>query len=173
MPPSLVSNTSKRAELRVLDYLILYLRIVGNYLPVNTRQISEDSNLQHHRWRNLNSRIFLILILFIRRKTVEKRPFSLLLVSLSRSKSYERSVASSTAISPQSAIYCFLFQFQVSSRFLNIIQQLLKSSTSCRQLCSPPIFPSVTCFSTQLFRQMGPNQLASPFLFYIGYSCHP
>ena len=46
------------------------------------------------------------------------------------SLSYDRSVASSKASSPQSAIQCFLFQFTVSSLFLKVIQQLLTSSSS-------------------------------------------
>jgi hypothetical protein len=38
------------------------------------------------------------------------------------SLSYDRSVASSKASSPQGAIYLFLFQFPVSSLFLKVIQ---------------------------------------------------
>ena len=47
-----------------------------------------------------------------------------------RSLSYDRSINSSTASSPQGAIQCFLFQFPGFSRFLNIIQYLLTSSSS-------------------------------------------
>jgi hypothetical protein len=50
--------------------------------------------------------------------------------------SYERSTATSKAISPQIAIYCFLFQFPVSSIFLKVSEQLLtSSSSSSRHFC--------------------------------------
>jgi hypothetical protein len=39
-----------------------------------------------------------------------------------RSLSYDISTASSNASYPQSAIWCFLFQFAVPSRFLKVIQ---------------------------------------------------
>ena len=63
--------------------------------------------------------------------------------------------------SPQSAIWCFLFEFLVSSLFL-------WSSSSCLHLIPcppttsmlPSIFPSVTCFRRQFLQKMWPIQLA-------------
>ena len=51
--------------------------------------------------------------------------------------------------SPQTAIQCFLFQFTVrsSSSCLRILPRLSVSSVL------PSIFPSVTCFKSQFFRQ--------------------
>jgi hypothetical protein len=46
------------------------------------------------------------------------------------SLSYDKSIASSKASSPQGAIQCFLFKFPVSSRFLKVIQYLFTSSSS-------------------------------------------
>jgi len=48
--------------------------------------------------------------------------------------SYERSIASSQTSSPERASQCLLSQFTVSFRFLKVIQQLLKSSSSSSRL---------------------------------------
>jgi hypothetical protein len=54
----------------------------------------------------------------------------------------DRPIASSKPSSPQTAIYCFLFQFTVTSKFLKVIQYLLTSSTlsSCHFYSSLYLF---------------------------------
>ena len=49
-------------------------------------------------------------------------PFIHSFIRVVRSSSYDRSVVSSKASSPHSAMWCFLFQFTISSRFLKVIQ---------------------------------------------------
>jgi len=44
--------------------------------------------------------------------------------------SYDESIASSKASSPQSAIWCFHFQLPAPSRFRTVIQELLTSSST-------------------------------------------
>ena len=73
-----------------------------------------------------------------------------------RSPSYNRSIASSTASSPRSAIQCFLFQFTVFSRFLMAVQQLRTPSSSFPVTI---IFPSITCSRRQFIRQRRPITL--------------
>jgi len=53
------------------------------------------------------------------------------------SLSYDKSIAASKVSSPQSAIYCCVYQFPASSHFLQVIQQLLMSSSSS---CNFPVF---------------------------------
>ena len=75
--------------------------------------------------------------------------------------SYDRSIASYNANSPQSAIQCFLFQFTVSSFFLKVIQWLLTSySSTSRHFILPSIFPSITCCRRQFPRKMWPFRLS-------------
>jgi len=65
--------------------------------------------------------------------------------------SYERSIASYKAGTPLSAIWCFLFEFAVSSIFLKVIQLRCTSSSSsfCHFCPSLLSFPSETCFRKQ------------------------
>ena len=61
-----------------------------------------------------------------------------------RSLSYN-SVASSKASSPHSAIQCFHFQFPLSSRFLNVVQQRLTSTSFFPVTSIPPsVSPLIT-----------------------------
>jgi hypothetical protein len=82
----------------------------------------------------------------------------------SRSLSCDRSTASSGGSSPQSATYCFLFQFPLPFRFLNWLR-LLPSLPVLSII--PSIFPSITCFTRQFLRKMWPIQLA--FVIFIVY----
>ena len=71
---------------------------------------------------------------------------------------YDRSIASSKASCPQSAIWCFLFPILVSSLFS------LRSSSRCLPLLPrlpvisiiPPIFPWISCLRRQFLRRMWP-----------------
>ena len=86
--------------------------------------------------------------------------------------SYDRS----TANSPHSATYCFLFQFPVPSLSLEAVQQLLTSSfSSPRHFYNSCIFPSVTCCAGSSYGICDqPSQLS--FLFTactVGYSSPP
>ena len=66
----------------------------------------------------------------------------------------------------QSAIYCFLFQFQVPCLLLKAVQYLLRLSlrlTLTYNFIS--IFPSMTCFIKQFLRKMRP--IHSEFLLFI------
>jgi len=82
-----------------------------------------------------------------------------------RSLSYNRSIASSKAISTRNAIRCFLFLFTVSLPFLKVTRKMLTSSPlSSRHFYPPSIFLSITCFRRQFLCKMWPTQLA--FLFY-------
>ena len=56
------------------------------------------------------------------------------------SLSYDRFITSATARSPQSASYCFLFQFPVSYLFPNVVQQLLTPSFSSLRHSSPSLY---------------------------------
>jgi hypothetical protein len=78
--------------------------------------------------------------------------------------SYDRSIASSKASSPYSAIYSYYFQYHIFS---------LTASSSCLRLLPrlPVIYillsvcPSIMCFVRQFLRKMWPIQLA--FLLFI------
>jgi hypothetical protein len=62
------------------------------------------------------------------------------------SLSYDKCINSSKANSPQSAIWCFLFQFVVFCRFLKVVQYLFTTSFSFYlYLFPPPVSPSVMC----------------------------
>ena len=53
---------------------------------------------------------------------------------------YDRSLTSSKASSPHSAIYCFLFQFPVSSLFFKFFQLLLTPSSSSSRHLYPALY---------------------------------
>jgi hypothetical protein len=88
--------------------------------------------------------------------------------------SYDRSTTSLNASSPQSAIYCFLFQFTVSSLSL-------KSSSSCLYLLLRltltstlhSIFLSITCLEGSFYSQRDQSKLPSMFFLFLGYSSSP
>jgi hypothetical protein len=102
VPPSLVSNIPKQKwKASFLEYLILIFQLSAIIYQL-TRATSPKTWIFSIAVEGTLTVVnfFLIFILFIGRKTGEKRMLSILLVSLPRSMSYERSVASSTAISP-------------------------------------------------------------------------
>jgi hypothetical protein len=82
------------------------------------------------------------------------------------SLSYDRSIASSEASSPQSVVYCFFlhvtvpsFSLRLPSSHLHLLPRLPITSVL------PSIFPSITCFRRQFVHKMWPIQLA--FLLFI------
>jgi hypothetical protein len=79
-----------------------------------------------------------------------------------------RSTASSKASSPHSEIQCFLFQFPVPSRFLKIIQQLPRSSTSS----SSHFYPALNNVFKKQFLNTWCGQSSEPslILLYVKYS---
>jgi hypothetical protein len=74
-----------------------------------------------------------------------------------RSPPYDRSIASSKASSPQSAIWCFFFRFPVHSHSLNPTSSWLRTIP---RLHVTSIFPSTTCFRWQFLRKAWATQLA-------------
>ena len=83
-----------------------------------------------------------------------------------RSLPYYKSAASSKASSPHSAIYCFPFQFPVSSRFLKVINSCLRLFPRVLVTFSlPSISYSITCFRRQFPHKMWPIKFA--FLLFI------
>jgi hypothetical protein len=74
-------------------------------------------------------------------------------------------IVTSKASSPLTAIQCFLFQFPATFRFINIVQQLLTSSSSSSSHFHPSTFPSKACFRRQFLSKMWPTQLT--FLLFI------
>ena len=82
-----------------------------------------------------------------------------------RSLSYDRSIASYKATSPQSPMKRFLFQFPVPCHFLKVTQCLLSLLPHFPITPNPP---SIPCFRRQFLGKMWPVQLVV-FLF----SCPP
>ena len=75
-------------------------------------------------------------------------------------------LASSKASSPQSKIQCFLFQFTVSSLVLNVIQQLLTSSSSyCRHFYPSPYLSNSNVCSKAVPMQDVINPASVPYLY--------
>ena len=67
---------------------------------------------------------------------------------------YDRSTSSSVTSSTHSAIWCFLFQFSISSPFLKVIQQLLTSSSSS----SGHFYPSLYLPFNSAFQKAVPEK---------------
>ena len=82
-------------------------------------------------------------------------------------------IVTSKASSPLTAIQCFLFQFPATFRFINIIQQLLTSSSSSSSHFHPSTFPSKACFRRQFLSKMWPTQLPFLLLFFVRCSFPP
>ena len=76
------------------------------------------------------------------------------LVNSFSSPSYDSSIGSSKASSPQGAILCFLFQFPAASRLLKVIQYLLTSSSSS----SCHFYPSLYLSFNNVFQKAVPTQ---------------
>ena len=90
------------------------------------------------------------------------------------SVSYNRSVASSKASSPQRAIYCFIFQFPVFSRIPKVLQYLLTSSSSFSVTSIlPTIFRSLMCFEGSSYAICDTSSKPFFFLLYAVYSSPP
>ena len=77
-----------------------------------------------------------------------------------RSLPYDRSIISSKASSPQSAIQCFLFEFPISSLVLKIILQLLMSSFSSSRHFYPSLHLS---FNIVLQKAVTMPKVTNPF----------
>ena len=74
---------------------------------------------------------------------------------------YKCCTPSSKTSSPNSAIWCFLFQFPVSCHFLKAIQYLTMYFSCLPMTCIPPsILPSIMCFRSQFLHKMWSIQLA-------------
>jgi hypothetical protein len=94
-------------------------------------------------------------------------------ITYTRRTSCDRSIASSKASCPQTAICYCMIPFPVSSRFLKVIQSLLTSYSSSSRHFYLSIFPSVTCFRRQFLPKIWPIQLAFLLLLYVWYSSPP
>jgi hypothetical protein len=91
-----------------------------------------------------------------------RKKVRMLLIHSHRSRPYDRSIASSKASPPHSAVYCVLFHFKVFSRFLTFIQQLPMSSSSY----SRHLHHSVYLPLSNVFQKAVPTQdVANPVNF--------
>jgi hypothetical protein len=109
-----------------------------------------------------------LLLVIKKKRTIIPVPWRLFICSFIHSfihsfhsLSYDRSVASYKACSPHSAIWCFLFQFTLSYRFLrSSISSLLLPLLLPVAFISPFIFASLMCFIRQFVLKMWPIHLA-------------
>ena len=88
------------------------------------------------------------------------------------SLSYDRSIASSRASSAQIEIWCFLFQFSISPRFLGSSSKRLRL-LPLLPLTSllPFICPAVTCFKRQSLSKCDQSSYPSLFLLFVWHFC--
>ena len=84
-------------------------------------------------------------------------------LSLFYSLPYDKSIASSKANSPQSAIYCFNFQFQCPLISLKPSSCLRYRPLPLATSVLPSIFPSTVCFRRQIIQKMCSVQLSCLF----------
>jgi hypothetical protein len=89
------------------------------------------------------------------RNSVASQPYAYVYIQPFRSLSCSRSIASSKASSPQSAIYCFHFKFSLPFCFLRIIHSCLRlpSRLPVTSILST-VLPSITCYRRQLLREI-------------------
>ena len=83
--------------------------------------------------------------------------------------SYDRSITPSKASSPQCGIWRFLFQFTVSSLFLNPVASYVIFLFFPSRISFTRIYPSVMCPRRMFIRKMKPSFC----LVYVGYSPPP
>ena len=116
------------------------------WLSIYGRANFAGNKLTYMKACSLHSEIYFTSVLFpiklhfFSRNKILNSLSSKYLKSITLLSAFNRSTVSSKASSPQSAIYCFLFQFMVNSPFLNVILLLLRSFSSFSRNFYPSLY---------------------------------